>query len=58
MCTTVLNLALSWELSKGKYDRVEPSKISIKEFTFSKVAGFRVLVVKEIIHIQEKAYSS
>lgn len=57
MCATASNLALSWELSKGKYDRVEPSKISVKEFTFSKVAGFRVLFVKEIIHIQEKAYS-
>ena len=39
MCSSVSNLTLSWELFKGKYDRVKPSEINIMEFTFSKVAA-------------------
>ena len=39
MCFLGSNLTLSWELLKGKYDRVKSSKINIMEFAFSKVAA-------------------
>ena len=57
MCSLGSKLTLSWELLKGKYDRVKSSKINIMEFAFSKVAALGLYLYNTFFEKKKKSYS-